>query len=384
MDEIEAQGDAHERVVVTGLGVVCPHAADVDAFWGLLHAPPRAAQPTAAPRGQSATLQRLPAAKAQYLDDTSSYAIAAAEQALLAAGLFEPGAEAVAAGDEMGLCLGTLSGPIKWGLTHGYADAVTDLLNPPVPARAAVVAYYGSAIGNITITFRIAGPALVFCNLDVAGTDAIGYAYESIRHGKARVMLAGGADSPLNPLVMGELGRSGLLPESGAGDGPLLAEGAALLVLESLSSARERGAEIHAEVVGYATGTAGIEPAGRGAIDWGGVDCVVTTGPLQPSAEDRERRSLEGLFQAQGARPPVTQVNWAVGHTLGAAGALQALAAVLLLERGHVPGVWGADGRDGFYTAFPGAACRARRVLQVTRSLSGKTALLVFERWGQA
>jgi 3-oxoacyl-[acyl-carrier-protein] synthase II len=184
---------------------------------------------------------------------------------------------------------------------------------------------------------------------------------------------------------MGELGRSGLLAEGEAGQGPLLAEGAALLVLESLSSAQDRGAAIRAEIVGYATGTAGVEPAGRGAIDWSGVDCVVTTGPRQPSAEDRERRALEGLFQVQAARPPVTQVNWAVGHTLGAAGALQALAAVLLLERGHVPGVWGAEaGPAGFYTAFPGTDCRARRVLQVTRSLSGKTALLVFERWGQA
>lgn len=395
-------GRARHRVAVTGTGLWTSTVAGTEAFLAVLDGG-RAAPPQDEALTDAALLARFPKLKPKYLDETAKYAILAAAEALASAGLERGDGAMLPGNDEIGIAMGTLSGPIKWGFEHGYIEAAIDFDNPRVSAASSIVAYYGSLIGNVTIPLRIAGPSIIFCNLDVAGADAIGYAYEAVRHGKSPVMVAGGADAPVTPMIEIGIERAGVLLR-GQGRQQLMT-GAATLVLEEWEHARARGAGILAEVVGYATTTAaGGHVSGRQWVDkatavWP-IDCVMTTGVAA-----HERSMLAALFGGEADVPPVSDVTWAAGYTAGAAGAVQAIASVLLLGRGRLPRgplaaaaggansanrTDAADTADTADTASPalrpgaawvdadGARAPARTILQTTSGLSRKTSMLLY------
>jgi 3-oxoacyl-(acyl-carrier-protein) synthase len=368
------------RVAVTGLGVASARASNVEEFWQLL----KQGRPseTLFRFDDDELLAKVPGFKPKFADDTAKFAVLATQQALICAGLLETGAESVTAGDEIGLALGTFSGPIKWGLEHSFMEAAKDFLNPQVSAASSVIAYYGSLIGNVTIPFRIAGPSVIFCNLDVAGTDAIGYAYEAVRHGKTRWMLAGGADAPVNPMIEGELLRAGVPAECIRGDNGRLVDGAALVVLENYESAVARGAHIYAELRGYQTTTAlrtlpFSELLFSDECETDDVECVVV-GSLAPY----EVNNLKSLFRTRTRSLSVTQPDQVIGYALGAVGAMQAVASIMTLNCGYV--LPSAQIRfpmnESEVVTQPGTFIPIRNVLQTTQSLSRKTSVLLFSR----
>lgn len=343
------------RVAVTGLGLCTSALNNVDEFRSALDGrsqPHRDTDPVAEER----LIARFPKTKPKYLDDTARYAIVAAAEALCSAGLMRN--QEGAAADDIGLAIGTLSGPMKWGFEHGYIEAAIDYENPQVSAVSSIVAYYGSLIGNVTIPLRIAGPSVTFCNLDVAGADAVGYAFDAVRNGKCPVMLAGGADSPGTPMVEAGMERAGVCLR-----GPervRLVTGAAMLVLEQWDHARERGARIHGEMLAYQTTTGTSGQLARAKLlrhaDTRDVSRVVVTGVAA-----HEMATLAGVFGSAAAIPPTLSINAAAGFTAGAAGAVQALASVLVAGD----------------LARRSNSSRAT-VLQATSGLSGKTSMLLF------
>jgi 3-oxoacyl-[acyl-carrier-protein] synthase II len=216
-----------QRVVITGLGIVAPECPGVDAFWRRLFSGVSAISWVTQLNGKELKVGRLtaeiksvnkgslaiPKKQFRYMDTVSQYGFMAAREALESAGLLTH--DEIEA-DDIGLSIGLFSGAMSATRTDPNFNLFT----------AAVTAYYGSVLGNITIPLGISGPAHTFLSLDLAGTDAIGYAYEIIRHGKARAMLAGGSDSAFSVFMLAGFDQAGLLsrqehpPHLGRGKGP--------------------------------------------------------------------------------------------------------------------------------------------------------------------
>jgi 3-oxoacyl-[acyl-carrier-protein] synthase II len=207
------------------------------------------------------------------------------------------------------------------------------------------------------------GPALSVATACAAGTDAIGLAMDLIRHGRADAVLAGGAEAPVTAFLVAAYQRLGALssaerpaaevsrPFDRARDGFVIGEGAGLLLLEEREHALRRGARILAEVVGYAsTCDAGHltqpDPTGEGPAEAirlaladaqlepasvGYLNAHATSTPLGDLAEAR------AITHAKLAHAAVSSTKSLHGHTLGAAGGIEAIAALMPLVRDSLP-----------------------------------------------
>ncbi|MFI7316751.1 beta-ketoacyl-[acyl-carrier-protein] synthase family protein [Streptomyces venezuelae] len=217
--------------------------------------------------------------------------------------------------------------------------------------------------GYVAIDIGAKGPSLVTATACASGTMAVGMARELLRSGACDIVLAGGTESALTPAVMAGLTKMGALsrnttapehacrPFDADRDGFVAAEGAGVLVLERIADARARGAQVHAVVRGYGAATdahhatapepggRGIEQALRAALADAGVgpsdvDHVNAHGTSTPMNDVTEGRMLRRVL---GARPAVTSTKGVTGHTLAAAGAVEAAFTALTIEHGSVP-----------------------------------------------
>jgi 3-oxoacyl-[acyl-carrier-protein] synthase II len=321
----------------------------------------------------------------RYTEPVSLYGLMAAKEAIENAGLR---ATLTSEADDIGLSMGLSFGSLS-------ANRFESRFNVSL---AAVTSYFGSIIGCITIPLRLSGPSHALMNFDVAGTDAIGYAFEIIRHGKARAMLAGGVDSPFNPFVLEQLDRPGFL--SHADHAPRLAchssgensqgivpgEGGAILVLEDLDSALERGSPIYAEVLGYSTVSYGDAAKGinqllsRVNVTPDRVDCVVAGGTGHAVVDSEDVKALREVF-GERPRPAVTHIAWAVGHCFAAYGAMQAVTSALAVKNEFIPPVGDTSGALDCcgltQVASPGRVGPVRVLLQSTIGLSGISSFIL-------
>lgn len=208
----------------------------------------------------------------------------------------------------------------------------------------------------------IAGPRLTNVSACVAGTQAIGQAFRMIRRGFDGMFLAGGTDSMVNPLAVAgfgllqatttqnELGPGASRPFDRLRDGFVLGEGAAVLVLEELGAARRRGARVYALVEGYGTSLDAYkitdpDEQGLGAqacmrraladarLDT--VDYINAHGTSTRKNDVVETLAIKAVFGAN--PPPVSSTKSMIGHTISAAGALEAAACLLCFERDLLP-----------------------------------------------
>lgn len=387
------------RVVVTGIGCVAPGCGEAPRLWARLLAGESAVGPLktgAAALGGGgrlgAEIERIEKAslgisrkELRYLDVVSTYGLIAAKEAVASAGLDDEGG---LDREEIGFSIGLFSGPLSLSRHETNVNLFS----------AAMSAYYGSVIGNITIPLRLSGPSFTHLNLDLAGCDAIGYAYELIRHGKAQAIVAGGSDSGFNAYVLARLQEAGALSngkpaEAGPGGrATALGEGAALLVLESRESAQRRGRHVYAEVLGYHTAQGGCDECAaaalrkalaRAGVEAADVDCVVANATGFADVDRREAAALASVFGDGESAPATTDVTWAVGHTLGAAGALQAVVSALILDRQQVPPVPRGAGAGNLAVEMP-ARTPIEVVVQNSFGLAGKASFLVLGRDGGA
>lgn len=291
------------------------------------------------------------------LDRTSVLALRAAQQAWADAGLaegrFDPQRAGVAWGCGMG---GT-------GTTE---QAYRDLL-APVPRRlhpfTVVRAMHNAAASHIAILHNLQGPLMVCANACASSAQAIGEAMHWLRSGRADVVIAGGAETPLAPGVVRAWQAMGVLARADAEQpetscrpfdrrrsGLVLAEGAGALVLEREAHARARGARPLAVLAGYGASNdavhlsrpdaAGQVRAMRQALAEAGlhpaeVGHVNAHGTGTPVGDAVEARSVHEVFGAH--RPAVSAGKALHGHLIGAAGAVEAIAALEALRRGRVP-----------------------------------------------
>ena len=221
--------------------------------------------------------------------------------------------------------------------------------------------------GWVSIELGTRGPLVSECTACAASNMAIGDGFDAIRLDRADVMFCGGTEAPITPVGLAGFGAMRALsvrnddpiaasrPFDGGRDGFVIAEGAAVVVLEELSHAQARGARIYAELIGYGISSdanhvsdpdpSGANPARalRMAFADAGiapedVGYVNAHGTSTPAGDAGETRVLKlALGEENASRTPVSSTKGATGHTLGAAGAVEAVFTILTLRDGILP-----------------------------------------------
>jgi 3-oxoacyl-[acyl-carrier-protein] synthase II len=373
-------GDRADRddrdVAVTGLGMVTPAGLGVPANWTrILDATPAATQDPAL-AGMPVDFDcRVPGfdadeligrRQAWRLDRYEQLALVAAREAIQDAGL-DPGSWAPG---RVGVVIGTALGGTSTferqqrNLRDGGVGEVSPLLIP--------MAATNMVAGYIAIDCGAHGPNLVTTTACASGATAIGTARDLLRSGACDVVITGGVEACLSPTVVAAFTRMRALSRRGADpaaasrpfdsdrDGFVIAEGAGILVLERVAYARARGARIRARISGYGASADAFHPTApdpegggtaraiRAALSDAGVrpedvDHVNAHGTSTQQGDLAEGRMLRRVL---GGRPAVTSTKGVVGHTLGAAGAIEAACTVLSVQHGVVPPTANLDSLD--------------------------------------
>jgi 3-oxoacyl-[acyl-carrier-protein] synthase II len=337
------------RVAVSGLGVVAPCGTGRDAFWAGLLATPAAGERRIGDFDPTPFFDNPKAARRA--DRFTQLALAAATQALDQAGDVggDPGRRGVLIGTGVG-GLHTIEEQI---LVHHEKGPrrVSPFLVPMMMANAAAA--------SLSMRYGWQGPCETTVTACAAGTHAIGNAARLIATGRCDAMLTGGSEAAMTPVGVQGFTNMSALSSSGVSrpfdvdrDGFVMAEGAALLVLEEWAYAQARGATIIGEILGAASNAdahhiTAPSPGGSGAVACmelalddagltpGAIGHINAHGTSTPLNDAAEAEAIVKLFGTPG--PPVTSTKGVTGHALGAAGALEAAAVLLAIEHALVP-----------------------------------------------
>ncbi len=357
--------DGQLRVVVTGMAVISPLGNQLQTFWHGLQAgrsginrvqnfdPSHLNVQIAGEVNDFDPLDHLDRKTVRKLERANQFAMTAAAMAMQDAGwtleTLQPHAE------RMGVVMGTAfagydalrraTQAVDMGKRPGPAALASSLTNMPTFYVAQTVGAVGH---NSTVTTACA-----------AGTQAIGAGAETIRHGRADIMFVGGVEALVTDYILAAFDSMTSLAR-GYNDDPtaasrpfsldrqgfVLGEGGAVLVLERLDHARQRGARVYAEIAGYATSNdiyhiVTIDPTGKGAqrvMQWALDDAGVAVddvsyinahGTGTKMNDPIETAAIKAVFGAH--VPPVSSTKSMIGHLLGAAGAVEAVATILSL-----------------------------------------------------
>ena len=347
------------RIAVTGIGVVSSAGIGKEAFWNsLLNGVPKNGY-------LIEDFDPLPffdgnAKEARRADRFQQFALAAAKEAIDQAGDFviDPTGVGTMIGTGVG-GLGTLEDQVRVLLDKG-PRRVSPFLVPMMMANA--------ASASVSMTYNLQGPCETIVTACAAGTHSIGRAAELISSGKVKAMVAGGAEATLTPI--GTQGFVNMTAVSNEGisrpfdtqrDGFMQSEGAGVLILEEWDHATSRGADVLAELLGSGS-TADAHhitapaPGGNGAVrcmemalndagllpaDIGQINAHGTSTPLNDAAEAQAIARVFGDLN-----PHVTGTKGVTGHSLGAAGALEAVAVVLSMLKETIPRTHGTTEID--------------------------------------
>lgn len=361
-----------ERVVITGAGLVSPLGNDVPSFWnGLLQG---ASGITKVDAWDTSVMKtslagvvrdfdadaRFGRKEARRMDRFCQFALAAAEDAIQDAGLKLDQVNKERMGVYVGSGIGGISTLMEQAevLRTRGVSRVSPLLVPMMISNMAAA--------MISIRTGAEGPTLSPVTACSIGNTAIGEAFRLIRAGGADVILAGGAEAAISEISMAGFGNATALsgwdgdparasrPFDAGRDGFVMAEGAGILVLESLSHAQRRGAQIYAEVTGYgATSDAyhvvASHPEGKGAylamklalqeagVEPANVDVISAHATSTQVGDRSEVAAIKRLFGEEAYRIPVTANKSMIGHMFGAAGGVEAIALVQMIRDGRIP-----------------------------------------------
>ncbi|HEV8545858.1 MAG TPA: beta-ketoacyl-ACP synthase II [Candidatus Limnocylindrales bacterium] len=411
------------RVVVTGTGMLTALGNDVATTWDGLVAgrsgiatitafdPSRLAARIAGEVKDLDASHILDRKEVRRTDRYIQFGLVASRQAMDQAGLPArlEGDEAQRTGVILGTGLGgvgTLVDGISINALRG-PDRISPFLIPMgIPNVGA---------GQVAISFGMTGPNFTTVSACATGGHAIGEAFETIRRGDADTMIAGGSEAGVyEPLIGGfdsmrALSRRNDDPEAAsrpfdkARDGFVCGEGAGVLVLEEFGHAQGRGAAILAELIGYgatadashitlpAPGGIGAVRAAQRAFDKAGigpddVDHVNAHATSTPEGDKAELQAIRTIFGDRAGEIPVTANKSMIGHTLGAAGAIEAIVTILSIRESCVPPTINLDDPDDAAEGLDLTPNRAqshdiRVALSNSFGFGGQNTALVFRRW---
>jgi 3-oxoacyl-[acyl-carrier-protein] synthase II len=356
-------------VVVTGLGAVTPLARDIDTTWRRLLDGEGACGPITAfatgdqPVRIACEVPDFDAAEwadrrsIRRMDRFAQFALAAARMAEQDSGL-----DVLAERDRIGASIGTAQGGVA-SLATCCEEVKSDRVHP-----SNVTAFMPNmAAAWVSIELGMRGPLGAPCAACAASAMAIGEGYDAIRIGRADVMFCGGTEAGITPVAVAGFAAMRALsrrnddparasrPFDADRDGFVMAEGAAVLVLEEREHALARGATIHAELVGFGVSSDGFhitEPNPTGAGQARAVRAALADGGLEPADVDYvnahasstgigdvvETAAIKLALGEEAARSvAVSSIKGATGHCLGAAGAVEAAVTVLAVRDDVVP-----------------------------------------------
>jgi 3-oxoacyl-[acyl-carrier-protein] synthase II len=413
-------GVERRRVVVTGLGLVSAIGNSVEEAWSALVAGRSGARPItrfdasgfpvrfACEVAELEVSDYLERKTARRMDRCSHLAMSAARQAEEDAAL-----NAAAIGERAGVAIGSALGGVasfeetvlqasSRGPTRVNPFSIVQTL-PNLPA------------GWLSIELGTRGPLLAQSTACAASNMALGDGLDAIRLGRAEVMFCGGTEAPVTQTAVAAFAAMRALssrnedPASASRpfdrdrDGFVMAEGAAVVVLEELEHARARGARIYAELAGYGISSdahhvsdpdpSGMNPAralrmglSDAGIDATDVGYVNAHGTSTPAGDKAETRVLKLTFGERAeSRPAVSSTKGATGHTLGAAGAIEAVFTILALQRGMLPPTINqfAPDPDCDLDYIPNTPRKQQVEIAVSNSFGfgGHNTAVVFRRW---
>jgi 3-oxoacyl-[acyl-carrier-protein] synthase II len=411
------------RVVVTGMGALTALGNDVASTWEGLVAgksgirtieafdPGRLTSRVAGEVRDFDASGVLDRKDLRRIDRYIQFGVVAARQAMDQAGIPArlEGEHAEHTGVILGTGLGgvgTLIEAITTNVTRG-PDRISPFFIPyGIPNVGA---------GQIAISFGMTGPNFTTVSACATGGHAIGESWETIRRGDAEVMIAGGAEAGIYEALVGGFCAMRALstrnddpagasrPFDKGRDGFVIGEGAGVVVLETLEHANARGAEPLAELVGYgatadashitlpAPGGIGAVRAMRRALEKAGleaaaVDHVNAHATSTPEGDKAELQAMHTLFGKDALRVAISANKSMIGHTLGAAGAIEAIATIQAIRTGCVPPTINLEDPDEASAGLNLVPNRAeQREVRVALSNSfgfgGQNTALVFRRW---
>jgi len=369
-----ASSSPPERVVVTGVGMVTSIGTGKDVFWRNLLAGccgisrveafsteqfPVHCGAEVKDFAADAYLHRL---RTREVGRASQLAIAAARLALQDAAISMAEMDL----EQVGIAVGTTSGE------PGQIESVDDLY---VEERfgqisPSFIEMYPCSVlaAHIAAELELGGEVLTIPTACAAGNYAIAHASDVLRAGRAKIMLAGGADS-FSRITYAGFSRLGAIspelcrPFDRGRKGMIPGEGSAMLVLERLSDARRRGARVYAEIAGYglscdAHHMTAAHPQGEGAarameiaLRASGtlpedVDYISAHGTGTPTNDRLETIAIKRVFNDHAYRVPISSIKSMLGHSMGAASAIEATACVLAITDGYVPGTINLENQD--------------------------------------
>jgi 3-oxoacyl-[acyl-carrier-protein] synthase II len=358
------------RVAVTGLGAVTPIGNDAKATWEAAVAGRsgidwiRSFDPTGLPVRIAAEVKDFDATQVaspkevRKLERNVLLALGAAHEAMGDAGLngFDPA--------RVGVVFGTAIGGVNGILEQEQIlrERGPDRVSPNFLPNVLV----DSASGQLAISLGIKGLNYAVVSACATGSHAIGEAAEIIKRGDAEAILAGGGEACMHPLILaGFTAMRGLAvededpprasrPFDATRAGFVMGEGACVLVLEDLDAARARGARVYAEVLGYggsndahhmaqpepeATGVADMmrNALRRANVEPGRVGYINAHGTSTPLGDLAETRAIKDVFGKHAYELAVSSTKSVMGHTFGAAGAIEGMMCVLAIHEGLLP-----------------------------------------------
>jgi len=269
------------------------------------------------------------------------------------------------------------------------------------------------ATGQVSIDLGAKGPNGATVTACATGTNSIGEAFKIIQRGDADAMITGGTEAPITHMAIAGFSASRALstnddketacrPFQEGRDGFVMGEGAGIVVIESLDSAKARGAEIYAEIVGYgSTGDAyhitAPAPEGEGgsramqaALDDAGIEAkdvqyLNAHGTSTPTNDSGETTAIKYALGDAAYNIPVSSSKGHFGHLLGAAGGIEAITCVKALEDGFIPATLGLETSDEAcdldYVPQTGREADLQYVLSNSLGFGGHNAILCFKRW---
>lgn len=410
---------SRRRVVITGIGAVTPIGLGKEGLWSGLQSHRSAVR--AVTRFDASIFRSQVAAQIddfvpadfvdqkqlKRLDRFSHMTLAASRMAIGDAGLHLEQENRERIGAMMGSALGGAAfaeDQFALFLRKGLREVSTSL---------ATNVFAGAASCNIAIEFGVQGPNSTNAMSCASGAMAVGEAMRQIRAGYADVMICGGAEAPLNQMCFGAFAllramstrnddpQTASRPFDRDRDGFVMGEGAAVMVLEEYERAKSRGAQIYAEVAGYAFGNDAFHmtaprPDGSQAartmrealrdadVNPGEVGYINAHGSSTPLNDPTETRAIRTVFGDAASQVPVSSTKSYYGHALGASGAIEAAISALAIARDWLPPTLNfqapGDGCDLDYIPGVGRPASVDVVLSNSFGFGGINAALVLKR----
>ncbi|MFF3228289.1 beta-ketoacyl-[acyl-carrier-protein] synthase family protein [Nocardia suismassiliense] len=403
------------RVVITGIGVRAPGGNGIKEFWNLLTEgrtatrrisffdPSPYRSQVAAEADFDPVWEGLSQREIRRMDRATQFATVCARDAVAASGLNFESIDPQRVGVTLGSAVAAATSLEREYLV--LSDSGRNWLVDYEWLSPHMFDYLAPSVmpAEVAWTVGAEGPVSLVSNGCTSGLDSVGHACQLIREGSADVMLAGATDTPITPIVVAcfdaikatttnnDDPEHASRPFDRSRNGFVLAEGAAMFVLERYEHARRRGAHIYAEISGYASRCnayhmTGLKTDGRemaeairaaldeAHIDGTAIDYINAHGSGTKQNDRHETAAVKRALGEHAYRTPVSSIKSMVGHSLGAIGSVEIAASALALEYGVVPPT------ANLYEADP--ECDLDYVPRVARELDVRTVLTVGSGFG--